>query len=379
MKKSVLIVLAGLVAVAGSACQSGSDVSNSSIKNTSEMEDDNEMELPVIDENYIDENYVEQEGSDVIYLAGGCFWGMEKLMASIDGVIRATSGYANGQAEDTPTYESVVTGTTGYRETVRVEYDPQTVSLDTILFVFFEAINPTVKNAQGNDIGTQYQTGIYYVDKASRETVALIAEIERRRYTDFSVEIAPLTRFYDAEDDHQDYLDKNPFGYCHISAAEFERAASIVVDAADYRRPPDGEIKQMLTELQYNVTQESATEAPFDNDYWDNHARGIYVDVVTGEPLFSSRDKFDSGTGWPSFQKSIDENTLVLLNDKSLGTVRTEVRSRAGNSHLGHVFYGEAESPSGVRYCINSAALRFIPYDQMDAAGYAYMMPYVEG
>ena len=375
MKRLILIVLAGLIAIAGSACHSRTDTSNDRIlpQNTSETEVDIEMQ-----ESGIDETYIEQEGIDVIYLAGGCFWGVEKLMQSIPGVTQATSGYANGQAGDAPTYQSVVTGTTGYRETVRVEYDPAKVSLDTILFVFFDTIDPTVKNAQGNDIGTQYQTGVYYADEASGETVKFIAAIEKQRYADFVVEIAPLTRFYDAEDYHQDYLDNNPYGYCHISTEEFDRVGSIVVDAADYRRPSDEQIKEMLTELQYNVTQENATEIPFDNDYWDNHVSGIYVDIVTGEPLFSSRDKFDSGTGWPSFQKGIDENTLVLLTDESLGMVRTEVRSRAGNSHLGHVFYGENESPSGVRYCINSAALRFIPADQMEADGYAYLRSYIE-
>ena len=375
MKKFILIVLAGLIAVAGSACYSRIDMREGGMltQNTTEEEVDNNMGV-----SGIDEKYTKQEGIDVIYLAGGCFWGIEKLMQSISGVVQATSGYANGRAGDAPTYHSVVTGMTGYRETVRVEYDPEKVSLDTILFVFFDAIDPTVKNAQGNDIGTQYQTGVYYADEVSGETVTFISEIERQRYEDFVVEIAPLTRFYDAEDYHQDYLDNNPYGYCHISTEEFNRARSIIADAADYRRPSDEEIKDMLTELQYNVTQKNATETPFDNDYWDNHASGIYVDVVTGEPLFSSRDKFDSGTGWPSFQKGIDENTLVLLTDKSLGMVRTEVRSRAGNSHLGHVFYGENESPTGIRYCINSAALRFIPTDQMEDAGYAYLMSYIE-
>ena len=373
MKKLLLIVLAGLIAVVSSACYTETEIPEDSMQNTLDEEVNNNMEV-----SSIDEKYIKQEGIEVIYLAGGCFWGIEKLMQSIHGVTQATSGYANGQAGDTPIYQSVVTGTTGYRETVRVEYDPEKVRLDTILFVFFDAIDPTVKNAQGNDIGTQYQTGVYYADVASGEVVKFIAAIEQQRYADFVVEIAPLTRFYDAEDYHQDYLDKNPLGYCHISTAEFERAGSIIVDAANYRRPSDEAIKEMLTDLQYSVTQENATEKPFDNDYWDNHESGIYVDVVTGEPLFSSRDKFDSGSGWPSFQKSIDENTLVFLSDESMGMVRTEVRSRTGNSHLGHVFYGGNESPTGVRYCINSAALRFIPCDQMEDAGYAYLMSFVE-
>jgi peptide methionine sulfoxide reductase msrA/msrB len=173
-------------------------------------------------------------------------------------------------------------------------------------------------------------------------------------------------------------LDNNPYGYCHISPDEFERAQNIVVDAAAYRRPSSDVIQGTLTDLQYHVTQDAGTEVPFDNAYWDNHEKGIYVDIVTGEPLFSSADKFDSGTGWPSFSRPIDENTLALLSDDSLGMQRTEVRSRTGNSHLGHVFYGESGSPTGTRYCINSAALMFIPYEDMTAKGYGYLKDYVK-
>lgn len=323
----------------------------------------------------MDNTYVKRDGVEVIYLAGGCFWGTEKLMQTIPGVIDATSGYANGEEGVIPDYGTV--SRTGFMETVRVEYEPANISLDAILFTYFRSIDPTKTNRQGNDVGSQYQAGIYWLDDTSKETVQRIADLERGRYDEFAVEIEPLRSFYDAEEYHQNYLDKNPGGYCHISSEEFELARNMIVDPANYKRPPIKEIKALLNEEQYNVTQEAATEPPFQNVYWDNQDRGIYVDIVTGEPLFSSSDKFDSGTGWPSFTKAIDENTLILLNDYSMGTTRTEVRSRAGNSHLGYVFYGKNESPTGVRFCINSAALRFIAYDDMVKEDYGYLIEYV--
>lgn len=313
----------------------------------------------------------------VIYLAGGCFWGIEKLMASIPGVVRSTSGYANGHADENPTYKSVSRGNTGYRETVRVEYDPKKASLDQLLFAYFSVIDPTTKNAQGNDRGSQYQTGIYYTDDFSKNTVERIAAIERERHQNFAVEIGPLERFYDAEEYHQKYLDKNPGGYCHIPKEEMELVSSMIIDPALYKRPAKAIISDMLDANQYRVTQESATESPFQNEYWNQFNRGIYVDVVTGEPLFTSKDKYESSCGWPSFSSGIDKNSLIYLHDKSHHLDRTEVRSRAGNSHLGHVFYDDSESPNGTRFCINSAALRFVPYEQMEKEGYGYLKKYV--
>jgi peptide methionine sulfoxide reductase msrA/msrB len=335
-------------------------------------------DTPMVTNTAIDNTYTEKEGIDVIYLAGGCFWGMEKLMQSLPGVVDVVSGYANGVADIEPTYNRVVRGDTGYRETVRVEYDPSLVSLDALIFAYFQVIDPTIENAQGNDRGTQYQTGIYYVDDASRETVNRIAAIERERTLDFVVEIEALERFYDAEEYHQDYLEKNPLGYCHISPVEIQTISQMVIDPGDYPRPSEDQIREMLTALQYEVTQNAGTEPPFENEYYENHERGIYVDVVTGEPLFSSSAKFESGTGWPSFTEPIDENTIRMIEDVSFGMVRIEVRSRAGNSHLGHVFYNDPSSPSGTRYCINSAALRFIPYEDMESEGYGYLLDVVE-
>ena len=322
----------------------------------------------------MDLTYNQKEGIDVIYLAGGCFWGLEKLMQSLPGVVDVVSGYANGKADIVPSYTTVSTGMTGYRETVRVEYDPKVISLDAILFAYFHVIDPTVENQQGNDVGTQYQTGVYYPDEVSRATVERIAAIERARHEKFVVEIESLERFYDAEEYHQDYLMKNPLGYCHISSDEINTISEMMVDPGDYPLPSEETIKAKLTDQQYNVTQKAATEVAFMNEYWDNHEKGIYVDVVTGEPLFSSSDKFDSGTGWPSYTKPIDENAVRFIEDYAYNMLRIEVRSRAGNSHLGHVFYDDPVSPNGTRYCINSAALRFIRYEDMESEGYGYLI-----
>ena len=311
---------------------------------------------------------------NVIYLAGGCFWGMEHLMQSIPGVLDAESGYANGTCEADADYQTVCAGNTGFRETVRVEYDPKQVSLDALLLAYFYVIDPTVENRQGNDRGSQYQTGVYYTNESAKETVERIAEIERGRSEKFFVEIGPLKNYYPAEEYHQDYLEKNPNGYCHIPRAEMELFSKLRIDPGDYQKPAAESIRDKLTEEQYRVTQESGTERPFSNEFWNQFEKGIYVDIVTGEPLFSSTDKFESGCGWPAFTKPIEEPAVVEIEDHSHGMRRTEVRSRAGDSHLGHVFTGDPESPNGVRYCINSAALRFVPYEKMEAEGYGYLL-----
>lgn len=311
---------------------------------------------------------------NVIYLAGGCFWGLEHLMQSIPGVIDAQSGYANGTCEADADYKTVCKGNTGFRETVRVEYDPEKVSLDALLLAYFYVIDPTVKNRQGNDIGSQYQTGIYYADEQSGETAQRIYDLEKSRRTEFHVELGPLVNFYPAEEYHQDYLQKNPNGYCHIPRAEFELFSKLKIDPGDYRKPAAEAIRDRLTAEQYRITQENGTERPFKNEFWNKFEKGIYVDVVTGEPLFSSTDKFESGCGWPAFSKPIEAPAVIERQDNSHGMRRTEVRSRAGDSHLGHVFEGDPDSPNGVRYCINSAALRFIPYEKMEAEGYGYLL-----
>ncbi len=318
------------------------------------------------------------EPENVIYLAGGCFWGIEHLMQSIPGVIDARSGYANGYRAEDATYQKICTTDTGFRETVRVEYDPQKVSLDALLLAYFYVIDPTIQNRQGNDVGSQYQTGVYYTNDGAKETVERIAEIERSRSREFHVEIGPLLSFYPAEEYHQDYLANNPGGYCHIPLEEIRLFSSLRIDPGDYQKPAAETIRDKLTQEQYTVTQENGTEYPFYNEFWNQFEKGIYVDIVTGEPLFSSTDKYESSCGWPAFTRPIEAPSVVYLEDSSHGMQRIEVRSRAGNSHLGHVFTNDPESPNGVRFCINSASLRFIPYAHMEAEGYGYLMDLVE-
>ncbi len=319
-----------------------------------------------------------QESEHVIYLAGGCFWGIEHLMQSIPGVIDAQSGYANGTGEADANYSAVCTGETGFRETVRVEYDPEQVSLDALLLAYFYVIDPAEKNRQGNDVGSQYQTGIYYTNEQAKETVERIAEVERSRNEQFFVEIGPLLNYFPAEEYHQNYLENHPGGYCHIPFAEIELFSKLRIDPGDYQKPAAEAIKDMLTAEQYRVTQENGTEYAYRNEFWDHFEKGIYVDIVTGEPLFSSADKFESSCGWPAFSAPIEGPAIVELTDTSHGLQRTEVRSRAGDSHLGHVFTDDPDSPNGIRYCINSASLRFIPYASMEAEGYGYLMDLFE-
>lgn len=307
-----------------------------------------------------------------IYLAGGCFWGVEEYFSRIPGVRDAVSGYANGQTEN-PTYEEVCSGLTGHAETVRVSYDPRVVSLETLTEQFFQIIDPTVRDRQGNDAGRQYRTGVYYADAAERGSLERIFADEQKKYKQKIVtELAPLENFCAAEEYHQDYLKKNPGGYCHIdfSALDGLKAKAPPAPERKYAKPSAAELRKKLTPTQYAVTQEAATERPFANEYFDNREPGLYVDVVTGEPLFSSEAKFDSGCGWPSFSKPIKPAAVVERHDDSYGMSRTEVRSQTGDSHLGHVFDDGPRDKGGLRYCINSAALRFIPYDKLDEEGY---------
>ena len=308
-----------------------------------------------------------------IYLAGGCFWGLEHLMSRLDGVIDAESGYANGKSKEMADYRTVCTGTTGFRECVKVKYDEERMTLDRILFAYFSVVHPEQRNRQGNDVGEQYQSGIYYIDEYSKEIVERIVELEKTRHRRFFTEVKPLENFYPAEEYHQDYLDKNPDGYCHIPFKAIDTLASSKIDPGKYIRPTDREIEKSLDSISFNVTQREGTELPFSSEYCRETRKGIYVDKVTGEPLFSSMDKYESSCGWPSFTKVIEEPVVRELEDVSHGMIRTEVRSRAGNSHLGHLFKGDSESPNGIRYCINGAALTFIPYEEMEEKGYGYL------
>lgn len=309
-----------------------------------------------------------------IYLAGGCFWGMEKYIASIRGVLATRVGYANGTTEQ-PTYEEVCRHNTGHAEAVHIAYDPAVVHLTFLLELFFDAIDPVSVNRQGGDVGTQYRTGIYYTDKADRPTIEhSIARLQTRYREPVAIEVMPLQNFYPAEDYHQKYLDKNPGGYCHIPGLMFEKAAEAVVNPAAYELPASAALRRTLTPLQYEVTQQGATEPPFQNEYDEMFRPGIYVDVTTGEPLFASSDKFESGCGWPSFSKPIDPNVIREREDDSHGMHRTEVRSRVGDAHLGHVFPDGPRDAGGLRYCINSASLRFVPKEDMEREGYGYLL-----
>lgn len=314
------------------------------------------------------------ENLEDIWFAGGCFWGVEAYMARIYGVYDVTSGYAGGTIEN-PTYEEVLTGDTGYAETVHLRYDPERVSLEELLDRYFLIIDPTLVDQQGNDRGNQYRTAIFYDDPSAVSTIEKEITDEQQKYEKPIVtEVEPLTNYYLAENYHQDYLEKNPDGYCHVDFTSLEdQEVPQLVDPADYPKPDEDKIREMLTDEQYRVTQEDGTEAAFDNEYDGFYEPGIYVDILTGEPLFSSKDKYDSGTGWPSFTKPIDPAVVTEHDDLSLFGMQTEIRSRTGDSHLGHVFEDGPEDAGGLRYCMNSAALRFVPLEEMEAQGYGYL------
>jgi len=305
-----------------------------------------------------------------IYLAGGCFWGTQHFLGLIPGVVSTQVGYANSKVSE-PTYREVCTGTTGAAETVKVTYNPEVLPLPLLLSLYYRTVDPTSVNRQGNDRGTQYRTGIYYTDPSDRPVIEKsLHELAASTAGKIAIETGPLTNFYPAEEYHQDYLDKNPEGYCHIDPSLFEMARNIRIIPPQSPRPADKGLRATLTPLQYEVTQHAATEPPFANEYFDEFRPGIYVDVVTGEPLFLSADKFESGCGWPAFSRPIDDSLIVERRDLSHGMDRTEVSSRQGGSHLGHVFPDGPAHTGGLRYCINSASLRFIPLEDMEEAGY---------
>lgn len=311
-----------------------------------------------------------------IYLAGGCFWGIAHLFSLVPGVSSATAGYANSIIPN-PTYREVCTGATRAAEAVKVDYDPDKVGLSDIISLYFKAIDPLALNRQGNDVGTQYRTGIYYTDKADAEIVKTMLATLRRRYKQpLAIEWGELENFYVAEDYHQDYLNKNPGGYCHVNPALFKEAREMkpkIHSALD-----KGELRKRLTPLQWEVTQNGATERPFENEYDDEFRPGIYVDVTDGTPLFISTRKYNSGCGWPAFTKPIDDKAIEEFSDTSYGMRRTEVRSASSGAHLGHVFPDGPAAEGGMRYCINSASLRFIPADKMEAEGYGKYLPLLD-
>ncbi|WP_226034751.1 peptide-methionine (R)-S-oxide reductase MsrB [Aquibacillus saliphilus] len=304
--------------------------------------------------------------------AGGCFWCMVEPFDERPGIHGVVSGYTGGTTEN-PTYEEVCSNTTGHVEAVEITFDPNIFSYERLLDVFWRQIDPTDPNGQFNDRGESYQTAIFYHNQEQKE----IAEKSKRQLEESGkfnkpivTEIVPSGTFYRAEENHQDYYKKQSFHYRLYKKGSGREDFIKNQWSSDKDKT---ELKKKLTPVQYKVTQESGTETPYQNEYWDHEEDGIYVDIVSGEPLFSSNEKYDAGCGWPSFTEPIDKYFVKENVDTAHGMTRTEVRSTEADSHLGHVFEDGPRDRGGLRYCMNSAAMRFIPKDKMKDEGYEHL------
>lgn len=306
----------------------------------------------------------EVRGLEKATFAGGCFWCMEPPFEGLKGVVEVVAGYTGG-TKDNPAYEEVSTGRTGHFEAVEVAYDPSRITYEQLLDIFWRNIDPTDRAGQFADKGPQYMTAVFYRNDEQKR----LAEKSKRELAESGLFDGPIAtrilkagKFYKAEERHQDY-----YKQCPIEYGIYKKGSGREKFIKEKWSEP---LKKKLTPMQYKVTQQCGTEPPFKNEYWDNKREGIYADVVSGEPLFSSTDKYDSGTGWPSFTKPIDKESITEKEDKGMFTERTEVKSKKADSHLGHVFDDGPEDKGGLRYCINSAALRFIPKEDLDKEGY---------
>jgi peptide methionine sulfoxide reductase msrA/msrB len=306
------------------------------------------------------------------YFAGGCFWCMEGIFESQDGVFEAISGYTEWTKEDA-TYERVSAGITQHREAVEVVYNPQIISFEKLVELYFTQIDPVQSDWQFADIWFRYTTAVYYSSDAQKWVIEKIIQqidISKKFDKPVAVKVVPFTTFFPAEEYHQDYYKKSAFRYSLYKKGSWREDYIKNTWWKELEKLTQADLKAKLTPIQYEVTQENWTERPFINEYHDNKAPGIYVDIVDGTPLYSSLDKYDSWTGWPSFTRPIDPEAVTFLEDKKLFSTRIEVRSRKANSHLGHVFDDGPVDAGGKRYCMNSAALRFIPLEELDSAGY---------